>query len=77
MESLSLNVALAGSFLTVSKSMVIPKGIAISSVLAYLRPILPEESSTLCDTFTLSSSSAIESKLKRKFSFFSQYKTVF
>ena len=44
---LSLSVAVWGSLLTVSKSTVIPKGMAISSVLAYLRPIEPLESSTL------------------------------
>lgn len=36
--------------------MVIPNGIAISSVLAYLLPMLPEESSTLWET-----SSAVKS----------------
>ena len=52
MLSLSRSVALCGIF-SVSKSIVIPNGMAISSVRAYLRPILPEESSTLCDTSIL------------------------
>lgn len=58
MLSLSLSVALCGVF-KVSKSIVIPNGIAISSVRAYLRPMLPEESSTLCETSALVRFSAI------------------
>lgn len=49
MESRSRSVTLLGSF-NVSKSMVIPYGIAISSVRAYRRPMDPLELSTLCDT---------------------------
>ena len=45
MESRSRKVTVLGIF-KVSKSTVIPKGTAISSVLAYLRPMDPEESST-------------------------------
>ena len=45
MESLSRNVTVFGYF-KLSKSIVIPKGTAISSVRAYRRPIDPEESST-------------------------------
>ena len=45
---LSRKVTVCGVLFTVSKSMVIPKGIAISSVRAYRRPIDPLESSTLC-----------------------------
>lgn len=51
MESLSLNVTLYGTF-NVSKSIVIPYGIAISSVRAYRLPMEPELSSILCDTST-------------------------
>ena len=46
MESRSLKVTVFGT-LMLSKSTVIPNGTEISSVLAYLRPIDPEESSTL------------------------------
>ena len=46
MESRSLKVTVFGT-LTLSKSTVIPNGTEISSVLAYLRPMDPEESSTL------------------------------
>ncbi len=49
MESRSLNVAVCGSF-NVSKSMVMPNGTAIWSVLAYRLPIEPLPASTLCDT---------------------------
>ena len=45
MESRSLKVTVQG-ILMVSKSTVIPKGTDISSVLAYRRPMDPEESST-------------------------------
>ena len=48
-ESLSLRVTVLGSF-KLSKSTVIPNGIAISSVLAYLFPMEPELSSTLWET---------------------------
>ena len=44
--SLSLKVTVCGSF-KLSKSTVMPKGMATSSVLAYLLPIDPELSSTL------------------------------
>ena len=44
-ESRSLKVTVLG-ILMVSKSTVIPKGTDISSVLAYRRPMDPEESST-------------------------------
>lgn len=50
-ESRSRSVALCGSF-RVSKSMVTPNGMEISSVRAYRRPMEPLESSTLCDTST-------------------------
>lgn len=56
-ESLSRSVTLCGSF-KVSKSTVIPYGIAISSVRAYLLPIEPELSSTLCETSAFVSSAA-------------------
>ena len=46
MESLSRRVTVLGTF-RLSKSIVIPKGAEISSVRAYLRPMDPEESSTL------------------------------
>lgn len=59
MLSRSLRVALCGVF-SVSKSIVIPNGIAISSVRAYRRPILPDESSTLCETSTLVRSWAVK-----------------
>jgi len=45
----SLSVTVCGCLLTVSKSIVTPKGMAISSVRAYRRPIDPLESSTLCE----------------------------
>lgn len=59
MLSLSLSVALCGIF-KVSKSIVMPNGIAISSVRAYLRPMLPEESSTLCETSAFVRSCAVK-----------------
>ena len=49
---------MCGSLLTVSKSTVIPKGIPISSVLAYRRPIEPLELSTLCEMSSVLNESA-------------------
>ena len=50
-ESLSRMVTVWGFLLTVSKSIVTPKGMQISSVLEYLFPILPDDSSILTDKF--------------------------
>lgn len=61
MESLSLKVTECGS-LSVSKSIVIPYGMAISSVLAYRLPIEPELSSTLCEILAFVRKPAEEGK---------------
>ena len=60
---LSRNVTVCGVLFTVSKSIVIPKGIAISSVRAYRLPIDPLESSTLC---VISNSVSADAKLNIK-----------
>lgn len=56
-----------------SKSIVTPYGIAISSVLAYLLPIDPELSSTLCETSTLVNSDAKNINVKTPKTYFSLY----
>ncbi|MPC44929.1 hypothetical protein E2C01_038611 [Portunus trituberculatus] len=57
-ESLSLTVTVCGTLFTVSKSTVIPKGIPISSVRAYRRPMDPVESSIFTDKFISVNASA-------------------
>lgn len=66
MLSRSRSVAEAGDLFKVSKSIVIPYGIAIWSVRAYRRPMDPLLSSTRCETAYLVSSEAIIKKNKLK-----------
>lgn len=65
--SLSRNVTVFGVLLQVSKSMVTPKGMAISSVRAYLRPMDPVESSILDEIFSSVRSFAVETSQRNKY----------